>query len=322
METAVLIGGESMLRQIIGLGRNPRIIVATPGRLIDHMQEHRVRLDDVHVLVLDEADRMLDMGFAPQIEQILSAHPERTADHAFLGDHAARDREYRLFPHEAAGAHRDRARRDGGGRTSPRKFSSSKRKTRARCWTRSLNSIPARSCCSPGPNAARTKSPSSCGRRPPRGGDTCRPLAQPAKRSAGRVSRSGKYRILVATDIAARGIDVTGIELVINYDLPDDPENYVHRIGRTGRAGHEGHAISLATPDQKSDVQTIERLIKKTIPLSTHPEMPREHLATGAPSSAGNRAGRNIPANRGPGGHHHGGHRLTTLASRAVPFPR
>ena len=86
--------------------------------------------------------------------------------------------------------------------------------------------------------------------------------------------KNGKYRILVATDIAARGIDVKGIELVLNYDLPQSPGDYVHRIGRTGRIGGAGHAISFATPDQKSDIRDIERLIKATLPLKALPEMP------------------------------------------------
>ena len=86
--------------------------------------------------------------------------------------------------------------------------------------------------------------------------------------------RNGKYRILIATDIAARGIDVKGIELVLNYDLPQNPEDYVHRIGRTGRAGGVGHAISFATPDQRGDVRGIERLIKAALPLSKLPELP------------------------------------------------
>ena len=97
----------------------------------------------------------------------------------------------------------------------------------------------------------------------------------------------GKYRILVATDIAARGIDVTGIELVINYDLPEDAENYVHRIGRTARAGHEGRAISFATPEQGDDVKNIEKLIKSPLPISEHPEFPKEKFIQGSsqPSS-------------------------------------
>ncbi|MBU4333376.1 MAG: C-terminal helicase domain-containing protein [Candidatus Omnitrophica bacterium] len=82
--------------------------------------------------------------------------------------------------------------------------------------------------------------------------------------------KRGRYRVLVATDIAARGIDVSMIELVINYDLPDDAENYVHRIGRTGRAGNEGHAVTLATPAQSHDINKIETLMKMTLPRSLH----------------------------------------------------
>ena len=94
--------------------------------------------------------------------------------------------------------------------------------------------------------------------------------------------KSGKYKILVATDIAARGIDVTGIELVINYDLPDETENYVHRIGRTGRAGHEGRAISFATPEQGRDVKNIEKLIKTALQIVEHPEFPKEEFQEGS----------------------------------------
>jgi ATP-dependent RNA helicase RhlE len=86
--------------------------------------------------------------------------------------------------------------------------------------------------------------------------------------------KAGKYRILVAADIAARGIDVTGIELVINYDLPDDENNYIHRIGRTGRAGKSGRAVSFAAPDQASEVRGIEKLIRMPLPIITHPDMP------------------------------------------------
>ena len=110
------------------------------------------------------------------------------------------------------------------------------------------------------------------------------------RKEALRGFKSGQYRILVATDIAARGIDVTGIELVLNYDLPDDPENYVHRIGRTGRAGQEGHAITLATLDQGREVRRIERMIRTTIPLSEQPGIPAERLRMGSSSSNNRRA--------------------------------
>jgi ATP-dependent RNA helicase RhlE len=86
--------------------------------------------------------------------------------------------------------------------------------------------------------------------------------------------KSGRYRVLVATDIAARGIDVTGIELVVNFDLPEHPDDYVHRVGRTGRAGHAGHAVSFATPDQGQLVRSIERLIQARLPVSRLPDLP------------------------------------------------
>ena len=122
----------------------------------------------------------------------------------------------------------------------------------------------------------------------------------PQRREALEGFKTGKYRVLVATDIAARGIDVTGIELVINYDLPEDSENYVHRIGRTARAGREGRAISFATPDQGDDIKNIERIIRSALPISSHPEFPTERLI----------ANQTLPknfrerGNRG-GGYHH-----------------
>ncbi|MDP3790306.1 MAG: C-terminal helicase domain-containing protein, partial [Candidatus Omnitrophota bacterium] len=112
----------------------------------------------------------------------------------------------------------------------------------------------------------------------------------PQRREALEGFKTGKYRILVATDIAARGIDVIGIEVVINYDLPEDIENYVHRIGRTGRAGHEGRAISFATPDQGMDVKSIEKLIKTDLRILEHPDLPREkffHPKQHIPSARG-----------------------------------
>jgi len=104
--------------------------------------------------------------------------------------------------------------------------------------------------------------------------------------------KSGKYKILVATDIAARGIDVTGIELVVNYDLPDDTENYVHRIGRTARAGHEGRAISFATPEQGKDIKNIEKLIKTTLPIVAHPGVPKEKFIEKSGSHRGSKSHR------------------------------
>ncbi len=310
--TTVIIGGESMFRQSSALGRNPRIIVATPGRLLDHMREGRVRLVDVHFLVIDEADRMLDMGFAPQIEQILRAIPKDRQTLLFSATLPSRivsiasshmklpvrteiapagtaaenvSQEIFVVKKEDKGILLDKLLKQYTGPVLL--FTRTKRG--ARKVTQHMKKI--------GHRAAEIHADRSLNQR----------------KEALEGFKNGKYRILAATDIAARGIDVTGIELVINYDLPDDPENYVHRIGRTGRAGREGHAISLATTDQKSDVLTIERLIRKTIPLSIHPEMPHATFGHGAPSFMPARKHRHFS---GAGSRPHNKSRIQNAASR------
>jgi len=280
MGTAVLIGGERMGKQIAAIKRNPRIIVATPGRLIDLMEQKIVRLNDVHVLVLDEADRMLDMGFAPQIEKIIRMVPKKrqtmlfsatmpTAIMKMASVHmqlpvrteiapsgtAAEGVSHEVFVVEKKlkGALLEKLLEQYRG--SVLVFTRTKRG--AERVRRSLKRA--------GFAAAEIHSDRTL----------------PQRREALTGFKTGKYRILVATDIAARGIDVQGIELVVNYDLPDEPGSYVHRIGRTGRAGMEGRAISFATPDQGSDVRNIEKLIKISLSLSEHPEIPAQRFLTG-----------------------------------------
>ncbi len=273
IRTVVLIGGSSMFHQIQTLRKNPKIIIATPGRLIDHVQQKNVYLNDIEILVLDEADRMLDMGFQPQIEKILRFVPKDRQTMLFSATmpqeivkitslHMKLPVSVEIAPSGTAAQHvsqevyivHQEAKKDllqkllGQYHGTVLIFSRTKNGTRK--VTKMIRGM--------GFNAAEIHSDRSLSQR----------------REALDGFKSGRYRILVATDIAARGIDVIGIQLVINYDLPDDSENYVHRIGRTGRAGHEGRAISFATPDQKHDVQSIERLIRTTIPISEHPEVP------------------------------------------------
>lgn len=272
MRTAVLIGGASMYRQIQDLRKNPRIIITTPGRLIDHLTQRTLTLKDVAILVLDEADRMLDMGFAPQVEQILKYLPKErqtmlfsatipekivkiAATHMKLpisveispSGTIAKNIIQELFIIKREEKFQLLVKMLEQYRGTVLLFSRTKRG--ASKITRELRNMKY--------NAAEIHAD--------------RTLAQ--RREALGGFKTGKYRILVATDIAARGIDVKGIELVINYDLPDDAENYVHRIGRTGRAGHEGRAVSFATPDQRRDVQNIENVMKKTITIAKHPEI-------------------------------------------------
>ncbi|NLO92059.1 MAG: DEAD/DEAH box helicase [Elusimicrobia bacterium] len=280
LRTVALIGGESMGRQLQGIRSGARIIIATPGRLIDHLGQHTVRLDDVRVLVLDEADRMLDMGFAPQIERIVASVPKERQTMLFsatLPEEIMKiASSYMKLPvrvevarsgtlaakvvHELFVVRRESKRallqklldQYGG---SVLLFSRTKHN--ARKIARDLRGD--------GYSAAEIHSDRSLNQR----------------KEALEGFKSGKYRVLVATDIAARGIDVTGIELVINYDLPDDYDNYVHRIGRTGRAGQDGRAISFATPDQGGDVRGIERLIQAKLPVSKHPDFPAEEFVNG-----------------------------------------
>lgn len=284
MGTAVLIGGENMQKQIADLRKNPRIIIATPGRLIDVIGRQYLRIDDTRILVLDEADRMLDMGFAPQIERILKMVPRERQTMLFSAtipptiiSIAA---SYMKLP-----VHTEIAPSGTTAENISQEIYVVRHDMKSKLLGKILDAYS-------GPVLifTRTKRGASRVTRAIRDmGHAAaeihadRSLSQRTSALAG--FKSGMYRILVATDIAARGIDVIGIELVINYDLPDDPENYVHRIGRTGRAGREGHAISLATPDQGSDVKNIEKIIRTSIPLSKHPEMPHEHFSSARAAS-------------------------------------
>lgn len=274
LKTAVLIGGEPIVKQKRALSRNPHILVATPGRLIDHLEQGTVRLNLVKILILDEADRMLDMGFAPQINQILKKLPQERqtmlfsatmpADIVKIATHhmklpvrvevappgtAAEDveQEIMIVPRESKKTLLEVLLKKYSGTILL--FSRTKHGAKKICI--SLKNA--------GHHAAEIHSNRS--------------LAQ--RRNALDGFKSGRYRILVATDIAARGIDVRDIEVVINYDLPDQLEDYVHRIGRTGRAGKKGRAISFVTPQEQHEIQKLERLIRKTIRV-THPEgMPK-----------------------------------------------
>ncbi|MFA5144417.1 MAG: DEAD/DEAH box helicase [Candidatus Omnitrophota bacterium] len=277
MKTACLIGGASMQDQVHALRKDPRIVIATPGRLIDHMGRWNVLPDEVVMLVLDEADRMFDMGFAPQIERILRFLPKERQTMLFSAtipkevmDIAAKHMKLPVCVEIAPSGTTSECitqevfivKKDAKPRLLSKLLAQyhgpvllfSRTKHNARKITRSVSDM--------GYRAAEIHSNRSLSQR----------------REALEGFKSGKYRVLVATDIAARGIDVIGVELVINYDLPDDAQNYVHRIGRTGRAGHKGHAVSFAMPDQGRDVRDIEKLIKASLPISKHPDFSQEHF--------------------------------------------
>lgn len=269
LKTCVLIGGEDTRKQLRILKTNPHIVIGTPGRLMDHLDHKTISFGKVGVVVLDEADRMLDMGFAPQVQKVMSHVPEKKQMMLFSATMPSAivdlAKQYMTMPLRIEVAPQGTpastlsqevfvvSRQDkptllkkvlGEYRDSVLVF------TRTKFGAKNI----AKLIKDFGYTTAELHSNKSLNQR----------------MEALNGFRTGKYRVLVATDIAARGIDVTGVQLVINFDLPDNPEDYVHRIGRTGRAGRTGHAISFAMPDQRRDVRDIERLIKKPIPFTKH----------------------------------------------------
>jgi len=278
MKTACLIGGAPMQGQIQALAKNPRIVIATPGRLLDHMGQWNFLPAEVVMLVLDEADRMLDMGFAPQITKILRFLPKDRQTMLFSATIPKEIMQiaaaYMKLPVSVEIAPSGTTvelvtqelfivKKEAKLRLLSKLLAQyhgsvllfSRTKHNAHKITMSIRDM--------GYSTAEIHSNRSLSQR----------------REALDGFKSGRFKVLVATDIAARGIDVTGIELVINYDLPEDAQIYVHRIGRTARAGCRGHAISFATPDQSRDVRDIEKLIRSTLPVSKHPEIPSEEFA-------------------------------------------
>ncbi|MBI5732524.1 DEAD/DEAH box helicase [Candidatus Jorgensenbacteria bacterium] len=273
LRTAVLIGGESIGRQIRDLHRSPQVVIGTPGRIIDHLTQRTLSLQKVSILVLDEADRMLDMGFAPQLNRILSILPKNKQTMLFsatmpqsIVDIA---KAYLKLPIRVEIARSGTTVKDVTQELffvtqeeKPRLLEKLLQEYRGSVLVFSRTKYSAKKITSLvralGHKSAEIHGNRSLGQR----------------KEALEGFKTGRYRVLVATDIAARGIDVTNIELVLNYDLPENAEDYVHRIGRTARAGTSGHAISFARPNQFQDVRAIERLIRKTLPVSKIPTLP------------------------------------------------
>lgn len=273
VRTATLIGGEPIWRQTKDLNKNPHIIIGTPGRIIDHIEHRSVSFTDFETIVLDEADRMLDMGFAPQLKKIFAVFPKKRHTMLFSAtmppEIVKMSRAYMEFPVRIEVAPTGTTAKD----VSQEIFfvpQESKQQLLEKILYDYHGSILV--FCKMRFGAKRIAAHIRTLGHTSAEIHSNRTLSQ--RREALEGFKSGKYRILIATDIASRGIDVKNIELVINFDLPSSAEDYVHRIGRTGRAGERGHAISFARPNERRDVQAIERLIKKSLPVSKLPELP------------------------------------------------
>ncbi len=272
IKTAVLIGGSSMYQQVHDIRNNPHVIIGTPGRIIDHIQQRTLSMHDVSILVLDEADRMFDMGFAPQIKKILDVVPKNRQTMLFSA--TMPDGIVKIATsHMKLPVRVEIARPGTTADNVEHELFVVKREQRLPLLKKLLVDYKgsvlvfvrvkhgARKICDNlraiGVSAAEIHSNRSLNQR----------------KEALEGFKLGRYRVLVATDIAQRGIDVKNIELVINFDLPEVAEDYVHRIGRTGRAGMSGKAISFAMPDQGGTVREIERLTRVYLPISKLPDL-------------------------------------------------
>ena len=260
IKSALLIGGESMHKQLRQLQKRPRLIIGTPGRLNDHLKRKSLKLHQSYFLVLDETDRMLDMGFTPQIELILKFIPKNHQTLLFsatLPNNILRISERYLNNPERIAV--------GSLSTPIEKIKQETfQTTQDKKYHELINQLVERS----GSILVFVKTKHGADKIVKRlkydghSADAIHGNLRQSKRDrviAG--FRNGKSRILIATDVAARGLDIPLIQHVINYDLPQVPEDYIHRIGRTGRAGKEGSALTFLTPNDRSMWNSISRLI-------------------------------------------------------------
>ncbi len=286
LRVAVVYGGIDIKPQIKALQAGVEIVVATPGRLLDHLEGKSINLSQVQMLIFDEADRMLDMGFMPAITRILAVLPPSRQNLLFSAtfseeikrlaskfmrnptmiEVARRNAPAELVTHQAYEVEASRKHALLAHLIKTRDMQQAlifvRMKRDADRLTRQL--------VKDGLSATAIHGDRTQGERT---------LALDE-------FKTGKTKFLVATDVAARGIDIDQLPIVINYELPNTPEDYVHRIGRTGRAGTPGEAISLVSPDEKEYLAGIEKLLKREIPRLTAPEFVAEARAPSRSSAS------------------------------------
>jgi len=298
---AVVFGGVGKNPQVQAVWRGIDVLVATPGRLLDLMSEGKIRLDRVEIAVLDEADRMLDMGFVRDVRKIVAKLPvERQTmlfsatmpgDIAELASGILRDPVRVSIDTERPAAEKVHQRivhvARAGKREALSRLIFDHEIERAVVFTRTKHGANrlAKQLGEDGIGAAAIHANKSQSAR-------IRALAD---------FKAGSVKVLVATDLAARGIDVDGITHVVNFDLPNEPETYVHRIGRTARAGASGQAVSFCDPDEKPLLRAIEKLIGERIPFEGDPNLPLgepEKDDRGPRPVRGRQGGRGAPAGR------------------------
>ncbi len=266
LRSAVIFGGVNINPQITTLRKGVDILVATPGRLLDHVQQKTLDLSKVEILVLDEADRMLDMGFIHDIRKVLALLPKRRQNLLFSATFSEEIKQLadRLLDNPAL---IEVARRNTATELVAQVVHPVDRERKRELLSFLIGSNNWRQV------LVFTRTKHGANRLAEQlGKDGISAAAIHGNKSQGARTRAladfkaGAVRVLVATDIAARGLDIDQLPHVVNFELPNVPEDYVHRIGRTGRAGNEGEAMSLVCVDEHKLLRDIERLIKREIP--------------------------------------------------------
>jgi ATP-dependent RNA helicase RhlE len=261
LRAAVIVGGESMRRQVGDLNAGAQILIACPGRLIDLMEQGKVRLDEVQIVVIDEADRLLDMGFLPQLRRVMRSLPKvrQTLMFSATMGHGpeAIAREFLHHPERIT---------IGRKAAPPAQISQTIYPVQWADKEAMLLEILDKPEVQSAIVFTRTRvRAEQIGRVLKRHGIRTAVIhgdrSQAERNTALRTFKHGSCRVMVATDVAARGLDIPGVSHVINYDLPEDAESYIHRIGRTARMGREGEAISLVTPQERVALGQIERAL-------------------------------------------------------------
>ncbi len=312
LSTSVIFGGVGQHPQVEALRRGLDILVACPGRLLDLMNQGHARLGGVEVLILDEADRMFDMGFLPDLKRIVAAVPAKRQTLLFsatmpreiksLADHVMHDPvEVSVAPVSSAAEtvsqhvfHIDKNRKQ----SLLNHLLADPAVTRALVFTRTKHGAD---------RAVRYLEKVGIAAAAIHGNKS-----QNARQRALDQFRSGGISVLVASDIAARGLDIDGISHVVNFDIPNEPETYVHRIGRTGRAGATGTAWSLCDGEERGWLADIERIMRRKVPVAVVPTglaavaalPPRPDL----PHGGGHQQRRHGPPRRPTGNPHRSGH--------------
>ena len=303
IRSAVMFGGVGMNPQIEALRRGLDVLVATPGRLLDHHQQGTLDLSHVEYFVLDEADRMLDMGFIHDIRRVLAILPPKKQSLLFS---ATFSDEIKALAERLLNSPKviEVARRNATAETIAQKIHPVDRDRKRELLTHLIKSnnwhqVLVFTRMKHGANRLveyllkqDVTAMAIHGNK-----------SQSARTRALAEFKSGELQVLVATDIAARGIDIDQLPHVVNFELPNVPEDYVHRIGRTGRAGAEGEAISLVCVDEDGFLADIEKLIKRSIPRETIPGYEPDPQARPEPILLGRRVLHGAPGSRsGSGG--------------------